>query len=70
MKFKTFNEDKLELLGQDAGGILIRELMEEKILQLFVHSLSMIDQYENNKDPIRFKKEFDFENHADYVFFI
>jgi hypothetical protein len=69
MKFKVFSEDKLQLLGQEVGGIFIRELMEEKILQQFVHTLSTLDKFEDYNEVIRFEKEFDTETDADYVFY-
>lgn len=69
MKFKVFNEDKLQLLGQDAVAVTVRYLMETKKLEEFSHGLSRIDYKEDLKKEIQFGKEFESVEHHEQVLF-
>ena len=69
MRFKVHNEDKLQLLGQDAVAIVVRELLETKILEEFSHGLANINYKDHLKKEIQFRISFDSEKHYDHILF-
>lgn len=69
MKFKVHNEDKLQLLGQDAVALTVRQMLETKKLEEFSHGLSMIDYKDDLKEEIQFRKPFEPKIHQEQVLF-
>jgi hypothetical protein len=69
VRFKVHNEDKLQLLGQDAVAIVVSQLLETRKLEEFSHVLANIDLKDHLKKEIQFNHTFDLEQHHDQVLF-
>lgn len=69
VNFKVYNEDKLQLLGQDSVAIMARLLFETEKIQEFSNGLSRIDYKDELKEKIQFSQNFDNNIHPEQVLF-
>jgi len=69
MRYKNFNHEKIEEMGEDTVSYVVTQLMDSGILEQFANGVANLDYSNENKEKFQFQRDFDKELDTELILY-